>query len=340
MGVSFVAFSSTLLVGLVWPFAPRQDHSLLSSLFDTTMNRTSRGEEMTTKMESKYPSLDEVDVIPMPSLGEAFRYAEEQQHQQQQSGRSGRDPQRPTTRSRQQSPNSCTSSSRRSVTSGGSKEKQRERPLPSTETYSQSHKWGPCPPSLQRLKSSDLLDTKPAAVRPAATPGAVEVSHAPYFMQQQHEETRHHYYGGTSSSQASVASQRSRQHHPSAPAPVPVAFPRMELEVSPGIFLPLHGSEETYAALRSDRLCATYCLACETPLFCVEYAAQVLCPACRVVSPVFTHEAPRNDYSHAHPTVSGVGLGMTVDEYDRTWAEAEERLLAERYSRGYYDDEY
>jgi uncharacterized Zn finger protein (UPF0148 family) len=120
----------------------------------------------------------------------------------------------------------------------------------------------------------------------------------------------------------------------------------MELEVSPGIFLPLHGSEETYSALRSDRLCATYCLACETPLFCVEYAAQVLCPACRVVSPVFTHEAPRrnNDcYAHNHP-LSGVGLGMTVDEYDRTWAEAEERLVAAaayHSTRGYYgDDEY
>jgi hypothetical protein len=315
------------------------------------MNRSSRCEEMTTKMESKYPSLDEVDVIPMPSLGEAFRYAEEQQQQQQQyNGRVGRDQQRPTTRSRQQSPNSCTSS-RRSVTSSGGGSKEKRQQSTSTETYSvsssgagsPSHKR---PPTLQRLKSSDLLDTKPAAVmRPAATPGAVEVNHAPYFMQQYEDIPRHsHHYGGgggaSSSSQASVASQRSRQHPSgSAPAAPAATFPRMELEVSPGIFLPLHGSEETYAALRTDRLCATYCLACETPLFCVEYAAQVLCPACRVVSPVFTHEAPRrnSDYdSHTHP--SGVGLGMTVDEYDRTWAEAEERLLAERYSRGYYDE--
>jgi hypothetical protein len=307
---------------------------------------------MTTKMESKYPSLDEVDVIPMPSLGEAFRYAEEQQQQQQQQYGRGRDQQRPTTRSRQQSPNSCNSSSRRSITSGASKEKQqRERPHPSTETYSVSSSTGSPshkrPPTLQRLKSSDLLDTKPAAVmRPAATPGAVEVNHAPYFMQQYEDIPRHnHHYGGggaSSSSQASVASQRSRLHPSgSSPAPPAATFPRMELEVSPGIFLPLHGSEETYAALRTDRLCATYCLACETPLFCVEYAAQVLCPACRVVSPVFTHEAPRrnSDYD-SHTPPSGVGLGMTVDEYDRTWAEAEERLLAERYSRGGYYDEY
>jgi hypothetical protein len=302
-------------------------------------------------MESKYPSLDEVDVIPMPSLGEAFRYAEEQQQQQQQqyNGRVGRDQQRPTTRSRQQSPNSCTSS-RRSVTSSGGGSKEKRQQSASTETYSVSSSAGSPshkrPPTLQRLKSSDLLDTKPAAVmRPAATPGAVEVNHAPYFVQQYEDIPRHnHHYGGgggaSSSSQASVASRRSRQH-PSGSAPAPAAaFPRMELEVSPGIFLPLHGSEETYAALRTDRLCATYCLACETPLFCVEYAAQVLCPACRVVSPVFTHEAPRrNDYdSQTHP--SGVGLGMTVDEYDRTWAEAEERLLAERYGRGGYYDEY
>jgi hypothetical protein len=104
----------------------------------------------------------------------------------------------------------------------------------------------------------------------------------------------------------------------------------MELEVMPGVFLPLHGSEETYHALREDRLCATYCLACETPLFCVEYAAQVLCPNCRVVSPVFTHEerrGRRGSGGHGAPLQEdcGVGLGMTVDEYDRVWAEEEER---------------
>jgi hypothetical protein len=321
------------------------------------MNRSSRREEMTTRMESKYPTLDEVDVIPMPSLGEAFRYAEQQQQQQQHQRHSRREPDQHLNppRSRQQSPNSCTtssSSSRRSVTSftsgggGSSKDKQRERLPPSVETYSvssqQSHKR---PPALQRLKSSDLLDTKPAAVmRPAATPGAVEVNHAPYFMQP--DDNHQHPYGGGG---GSVASQRSRQHHSSAAAQAAAAaaapaFPRMELEVSPGIFLPLHGSEETYSALRSDRLCATYCLACETPLFCVEYAAQVLCPACRVVSPVFTHEAPRrsSDDYYAHNSPAGVGLGMTVDEYDRTWAEAEERLVAAAAyhgTRGYYDDD-
>lgn len=78
--------------------------------------------------------------------------------------------------------------------------------------------------------------------------------------------------------------------------------PRSELEVSPGVFLPLYGADETYTALQQGQMQAAHCLICGLGLQCVNRAEYILCPDCKVVSPVFGGTA----------STGAVGLGMTV----------------------------
>jgi len=86
---------------------------------------------------------------------------------------------------------------------------------------------------------------------------------------------------------------------------------KMEIEVSPGVYLPLHGTDETLEAMRCGDLLACQCIICIEPLYCVDYAAYVLCPKCRVVSPSIDTYGTDLGTSCA----KGVGLGMMAHEY-------------------------
>jgi hypothetical protein len=59
---------------------------------------------------------------------------------------------------------------------------------------------------------------------------------------------------------------------------------RLEVEVAPGVFLPLHGSQETLSAMQDGRLVSCACFVCTQSVMCVPQASYVLCPDCRVVS--------------------------------------------------------
>jgi hypothetical protein len=106
----------------------------------------------------------------------------------------------------------------------------------------------------------------------------------------------------------------------------------LELEVSPGVYLPLHGSKETFQAMQEGCLAETHCLICCASLYCVNVANFVLCPTCRVVSPVDT--APRDTRHHFDDgdrdgrRTGGVGLGMSAAEYDA--CEREQQLASRR----------
>jgi hypothetical protein len=92
---------------------------------------------------------------------------------------------------------------------------------------------------------------------------------------------------------------------------------RLELEVSPGIFLPLHGSQETLSAMQQGQLVSCACFVCTLTIMCVPQASYVLCPDCRVVSPVERSAVPMSmKYGTAlSGEVGGVGLGMKMEEY-------------------------
>jgi hypothetical protein len=109
-------------------------------------------------------------------------------------------------------------------------------------------------------------------------------------------------------------------------APQPV-----EVEVSPGEFMPLRGSDETLEAIEMGYARIVTCFACSASLACVPDCELVICPDCRVISPICSEQdddnrkmAHRNDspfgsweggndyYHQASPPPRGVGLGLKM----------------------------
>jgi hypothetical protein len=89
---------------------------------------------------------------------------------------------------------------------------------------------------------------------------------------------------------------------------------RLEVEVAPGVFLALHGSQETLSAMQEGQLVSCACFVCTQTIMCVPQASYVLCPDCRVVSPVERSADPTSMKLVA--TLSGgVALGMKLEEY-------------------------
>lgn len=89
--------------------------------------------------------------------------------------------------------------------------------------------------------------------------------------------------------------------HPPPPAPY--------IEIAPGMVERLRGAVETWDCVRHDAIdpCACACC-CTTSLFCVNDAAYVICPHCRVVSPLHDDDVDDDDQRSAR---YGVGLGFT-----------------------------
>jgi hypothetical protein len=82
-------------------------------------------------------------------------------------------------------------------------------------------------------------------------------------------------------------------------------IPTVTVEVAPGVNLRLRGAVETLQAIEDDFYVPVYCSCCTTMIFCIEDADFVLCPDCRVVSPVA---------DTASNGSQGVGLGFTMEE--------------------------
>jgi hypothetical protein len=77
------------------------------------------------------------------------------------------------------------------------------------------------------------------------------------------------------------------------------------IEVSPGEYLRLRGAEETLRAIRVDFYMPCECICCLLTIFCIQDADLVLCPSCRVISPMVRVFKSCN---------GGVGLGFTMRE--------------------------
>lgn len=99
--------------------------------------------------------------------------------------------------------------------------------------------------------------------------------------------------------------------------------PVRKIEVCPGVYVPVRGADETWKAIEYDFYMPTECLICSLTIFCIQDAKYVICPVCRVVSPM--------DSSSCGDTMgnaSGVGLGFTVDELGKWQAEIEAQSAA------------
>jgi hypothetical protein len=82
---------------------------------------------------------------------------------------------------------------------------------------------------------------------------------------------------------------------------------QIEVEISPGVFALLRGSEETWRAIQAGHFETVVCVCCCNTLQCIADAEYVLCPECRVVSPVLNQYRER---SASGQRIRGVGLGL------------------------------
>lgn len=94
---------------------------------------------------------------------------------------------------------------------------------------------------------------------------------------------------------------RSRQKHPSNACETV-----KKIEIAPGQFMQLRGAQETYEAIKSDQFIPSTCFTCNKTVCCVDTATYVLCPDCRVVSPV-----KDTSYRERNPSV---GLGFSLSD--------------------------
>ena len=83
----------------------------------------------------------------------------------------------------------------------------------------------------------------------------------------------------------------------------PAAAP--QIEIAPGLTARLRGAKETWEAVENDFYMPTQCFCCQTDLFCIMDANYVLCPSCKVVSPL---------EGCAKGMSGGVGLGFTYQD--------------------------
>ena len=98
---------------------------------------------------------------------------------------------------------------------------------------------------------------------------------------------------------------------------------RSQIEVAPGHYMPLRGSAETMAAVESGMARTVICMVCQATLLCVPDAELVVCPDCRLLSPLPADskaccQTRTSRYeSDTHPgvrhEVGGVGLGLKVE---------------------------
>uniref|UniRef100_A0A7S3DSH9 Uncharacterized protein n=1 Tax=Entomoneis paludosa TaxID=265537 RepID=A0A7S3DSH9_9STRA len=85
--------------------------------------------------------------------------------------------------------------------------------------------------------------------------------------------------------------------------------PAAMVEISPGVQVKLRGASETKECVRRDFFVPCQCCSCDLDMFCIQDADYVLCPQCRVVNPLDTHN--NNDSKDSkQPTGPGGGLGL------------------------------
>lgn len=97
-------------------------------------------------------------------------------------------------------------------------------------------------------------------------------------------------------------------------------FNEARIEIAPGHFARLRGAQETWNCIEEDFYLPVTCFCCSSEICCIMDASYVLCPQCRVVSPM----------EGCGGTDGGVGLGFTVEEL-RKW---QHEILLKRTTSG------
>ena len=80
-----------------------------------------------------------------------------------------------------------------------------------------------------------------------------------------------------------------------------------QIEIAPGLSTRLRGAKETWEAVENDFYMPCSCFCCQKDLLCIMDANYVLCPMCKVVSPLEGCAAPGS-------MEGGCGLGFTMED--------------------------
>ena len=157
----------------------------------------------------------------------------------------------------------------------------------------------------------------------------------PYQGSTTHHRRHHHHHRHTRkppppssvplAHQAQLGKLAAFDRGPPPPAPTFVASPQpqqqqqpaMMLQIAPGIKVRLRGAQETKACIARDFYIPALCYACTLDMFCIMDANYVVCPVCRVVSPL--EGGADMEYE------GGVGLGFTFQDLMDWQRDARER---------------
>jgi len=97
--------------------------------------------------------------------------------------------------------------------------------------------------------------------------------------------------------------------------PVPVVPPKepAQVEIFPGVSVVLRNVEETMSAIRNDFFIPATCFGCALDLFCISDAQYIICPTCRVVSPLELPSPSSSGEEKQSEQQWGLGLGVTYE---------------------------
>ena len=100
------------------------------------------------------------------------------------------------------------------------------------------------------------------------------------------------------------------------------------IEIAPGVTTRLRGAQETWQCVENDYYTPTTCYGCNSDICCILDASFVLCPSCKVVSPLLLLVG-NNAQQGQPPQGGGVGLGFTMENL-RQW---QHEILSQRRCR-------
>ena len=107
--------------------------------------------------------------------------------------------------------------------------------------------------------------------------------------------------------------------------------PPVMVEIFPGERVPLRRTHETMQAVSVDFYRSTGCLSCSMDVFCIADVNYVICPGCRVISPV------AGEFFEGRPIRRhGLGLGFTCESLFKMQSE----ILQERTKYGKQEEAY
>ena len=101
--------------------------------------------------------------------------------------------------------------------------------------------------------------------------------------------------------------------------------PSSYIEIEPGYQAPLRRPEETRDAIARDAFVSRHCYGCEASLYCMDSAKYMICPYCRVISPLWSTSRGTPDY------VYGVSMAFTTETLRRTTQDLN------RFPHGYWN---